>query len=114
MPAQSTMVSRVMTGIDIGSDTFFQVARNCEYTEKTEQAIHEGYIKINVAFNVVSQLEVDPDSLYFADAPAFLDMLAVLRDAGVDLCAEDEFGKTLGARMAAKDLIADDELPDCS
>jgi hypothetical protein len=67
----------------------------------------------SVAFDVVSQLDVDPDSLYFADAPAFREMLSVLRNAGVDLCAEDDFGKTLGARMAAKDLIADDELPDC-
>jgi len=65
------------------------------------------------AFNIVQAIETDPDSVYYDFAPAHRAMLDVLIANGVDLCARDSFGKTLGERMAAKDVIGESDLPDC-
>ncbi len=72
-----------------------------------------GPLPPNLAFSAVSQIELDETSPYYVDTPAFRAMLDTLLDAGMDLCARDEFGKTIAERMVARGLMALDDAPRC-
>ncbi|MEM7122030.1 MAG: hypothetical protein AAF563_12175 [Pseudomonadota bacterium] len=72
-----------------------------------------GVLPPNLAFSAVSQIELDESSPYYVDTPAFRAILETLLESDIDLCARDEFGKTLADRMVSRGLMELDDAPRC-
>lgn len=61
-------------------------------------------VSAELAAWTIQQIDMDPDSPYNQQAPAYLAMLATYRDAGLDLCQAPNTNGTLILQMQRKDV----------
>jgi hypothetical protein len=61
-------------------------------------------VSAELAAWTIQQIDMDPESPYNQQAPAYLAMLGIYRDAGLDLCQAPNTNGTLALQMQRKDV----------